>query len=394
MRGAWGKVAFRHAQAGFEAWVAAGRATAAKWVAMAGPAHEPPDDLPETLAAALPKQGLWDWPLLVGVSGGADSVALLVALVSLASRRGARGRILVAHAHHGLRPEADDDLRFVVALAADLGVEIATERLGVEVATERLGLGGATGNGGEGLEARARRLRYGWLGRTAHERGARHLLVAHTADDQAETILHRALRGTGVAGLSGMKSARQFIDGVALLRPLLRVRRSELRRFLVERGRSWREDASNADPRFARAFLRHEVLPRVEAGAWPAATEALVRLGQQAGLVSAALDSAAGYLLDRHARRLADGVVSLDAAALAGLDPLLLAGVFGALWRQEGWPERDMTAAHYARLVALLTAAERRETAAICLPGGVRGSVIPSGRIELRPGGALRENAP
>ena len=352
---------------------------------MAGPAHDPPDDdLLETLAAALPKQGLWDWPVLVGVSGGADSVALLVALVSLASRRGASGRILAAHAHHGLRPEADDDLRFVVALAADLGVEVVTERLG---------LGGATGNGGEGLEARARRLRYGWLGRIAHERGARHLLVAHTADDQAETILHRALRGTGVAGLSGMKSARRFIDGVALLRPFLAIRRDRLRRFLVDRGRSWREDASNADPRFSRAFLRHEVLPRVEAGAWPAATEALVRLGQQAGLVSAALDSAAGYLLDRHARRLADGAVSLDAAALAHLDPHLLAGVFVALWRQEGWPERDMTAAHYARLVALLTAAERQEAAAICLPGGVRGSVSSSGRIELCPGVSLGNDA-
>lgn len=365
--------------------MAGGRAAAAKWAVMAGPTHETPDDdLLETLAAALPKQGLWDWPLLVGVSGGADSVALLVALVSLASRRGASGRILVAHAHHGLRPEADDDLRFVVALAADLGVEVVTERLG---------LGGATGNGGEGLEARARRLRYGWLGRIAHERGARHLLVAHTADDQAETILHRALRGTGVAGLAGMKSARRFIDGVALLRPLLRVRRGQLRRFLVERGRSWREDASNADPRFSRAFLRHEVLPRLEAGAWPAATEALVRLGQQAGLVAAALDSAAGVLLDHHSRRSAEGAVSLDAAALERLDPHLLAGVFVALWRQEGWPERDMTAAHYARLVALLTAAERREAAAICFPGGVRGSVTPSGKIELRPGVSPGENA-
>ena len=372
-------------QAGLGDRMAAGRVAAAKWAVMAGPTHEPPDDdLLVTLAAALPKQGLWDWPVLVGVSGGADSVALVVALAALASRRGASGRILVAHAHHGLRPEADEDLRFVVALAADLGVEVVTERLG---------LGGATGNGGEGLEARARRLRYDWLGRAAHERGARHLLVAHTADDQAETILHRALRGTGVAGLSGMKSARRFIDGVALLRPLLGVRRGELRRFLVDRGLSWREDASNADPRFARAFLRHEVLPRVEAGAWPAATEALVRLGQQAGLVSKALDSAAGYLLDRHTRRLADGAVSLDAAALSGLDPHLLAGVFGALWRQEGWPERDMTAAHYSRLVALLAAAERREAAAICLPGGVRGSVTPSGRIELRPGVSPRENA-
>lgn len=358
--------------------MAARGAAAAKWAIMAGPAREPPDDdLLETLATALPKQGLWEWPVLVGVSGGADSVALLVALVTLAHRGGGSGRILVAHAHHGLRPEADDDLRFVEALAAERGVAIVTARL--EVCS-------STGNGGEGLEARARRLRYGWLGEMAHEHGARHLLVAHTADDQAETILQRALRGTGMAGLAGMKPARRFVDGVALLRPLLGVRRERLRRFLLDRGLAWREDASNADPRFSRAFLRHEVLPRLEAGAWPAATEALVRLGQQAGLVSRALDSAAGYLLDRHATRLADGGISLDAAALAGLDSHLLAAVFVALWRREGWPERDMTAAHYSRLVALLTSAARRKEATLCLPGGVRGDVTPIGRIELRPG--------
>ena len=360
--------------------MAADGAAAAKWVVMPGPTHAPPnDELLETLAAALPGAGVWDWPVIVGVSGGADSVALVVALVSLARRAGASGRVLVAHAHHGLRPEADDDLRFVENLAAELGVEAVSERLG---------LSDASGNGGEGLEARARRLRYGWLGRLAHERGARHLLVAHTADDQAETILHRALRGTGVAGLAGMKSARRFVDGVALLRPFLGVRRARLRRFLVERGLSWREDASNADPRFARAFLRHEVLPRLEAAAWPAATLGLVRLGRQAGLLAGAIESAAEYLLDRHARRSVDGVVSVDAAALGGLDRHLLAGVFVALWRREGWPERDMTAAHFDRVVALLVAADRQERAAACLPGGVRGHVTPAGRVELHLAGA------
>ena len=385
MRGPWRKVAFPRVAPAFGGAMAADRAAAAKWEGMADSPHDRSDeDLAEALAAALPQQGFWEWPAVVGVSGGADSVALLVALVTLARRKGTTERILVAHAHHGLRPEADDDLRFVAALAAELGVGHVTERLGI---------GGAMGNGGEGLESRARRLRYDWLGRLAHERGARHLLVAHTADDQAETILHRALRGTGVAGLAGMKSARRLVDGVALLRPLLGVRRARLRRFLVEQRLAWREDAMNADPRFARAFLRHQVLPRVEAGAWPAATTALVRLGHQAGLVSKALDSAAGYLLDRHARRLADGAVSLDAAGLAGLDPHLLAAVFVALWQQEGWPERDMTAAHYARLVALFAAAERREEATLCLPGGVRGSVTRSGSIELRPGISPGKNA-
>lgn len=367
MAGAWRKIALRVPPAGLAGWMAVRGAVAAKWEIMEGSPHDRSDDaLLETLAAALPQRGFWEWPVLVGVSGGADSVALLVALVSLARREGTSGRIIVAHAHHGLRPEADDDVRFVATLAADLGVEIVTKRLDLR---------GPTGNGGEGLEARARRLRFGWLGTMVHERGARHLLVAHTADDQAETILHRALRGTGVAGLAGMKSARRFVDGVALLRPLLGVRRAELRRFLVARGQVWREDGSNADRRFSRAFLRHEVFPRLEQGAWPAATEALVRLGRHVSRVATALESAAEYLLDRHATRLADGGFALDAGALAGLDHHLLAGMFVALWRREGWPERDMTAAHYDRLVALLAAAERRERATICFPGGVRAAV-------------------
>ena len=179
---------------------------------------------------------------------------------------------------------------------------------------------------------------------------------------------------------------------MALLRPFLGVRRADLRRFLEARGVGWREDASNADPRYARAFLRHEVLPRLEAGAWPAATEALVRLGQHAARVAAALDSAADHLLDRHARRLTDGGIGLDGAALAGLDPDLLAGMFVALWRRERWPERDMTAAHYARLVALLAATTRRAEASLNLPGGLRAHVTPAGRIELRPAAAAGDD--
>lgn len=354
--------------------MAAQGAVTAKWEAMADSPHErSDDDLVETLAAALPRQGLWEWPVLVGVSGGADSVALLVALVTAARRVGTTTRILVAHAHHGLRPEADDDLRFVETLAAELGVEVVTERLG---------MGGATGNGGEGLEARARRLRYGWLGRIAHERGARHLLVAHTADDQAETILHRILRGTGPAGLAGMRAARELCPGVALLRPLLTVPRDEVRAFLAATLETWREDESNADLRHARNFLRHEILGRCAAGPYPAAAAAIVRLGDQTGRLAAALHSAAVHLLERHGSRHADGTFVLRTVGLAGLDRHLLAEMFVALWDREGWPRRDMTAAHYQRLatVAASGAAGERSN----YPGGVRVVTGADGTMELR----------
>jgi tRNA(Ile)-lysidine synthase len=329
----------------------------------------------ESLAVALPRRGFWDWPFLVGVSGGADSVALLLLLLSLVRRRGEPSRIIVAHAHHGLRPEADADHDFVVGLAADLGFRCTSARHDVPA---------NVGRGGEGLEAVARRLRYQWLGHAAHEAGARHLLVAHTADDQAETILHRILRGTGVAGLSGMKPARQLVEGVALLRPLLGVRRAELRRFLSKRGQAWREDSSNADRHFSRAFLRHEIVPRLEQGPWPAATEALVRLGQQAAGVAGALASVADMLLERHCRSLAGGGASLDAVALRGLDDHLLAAMFATLWRQRAWPERDMGAVQYGRLVALLRD-EHRDDRGEMFPGGLRASATASGRLEIGP---------
>jgi tRNA(Ile)-lysidine synthase len=323
------------------------------------------------LTAGLPGGGLWSAPMLVAASGGADSTALLLGLVAVAPPR---ARIVVAHAEHDLRAAAADDREFVVALAARLGLGFVTARLAVRAATA----------GGEGLEARARRLRYGFLADVARRHAARHVLVAHTADDQAETILHRILRGTGPAGLAGMAVARELCDGVGLLRPLLAVPREDVRAFLAAEAEAWREDESNADVRHARNFLRHEILARCAAGPYPAATAAVVRLGSQAGRLAAALRSAADHLLALHARRHADGTVELRTSGLVGLDPHLLAEMFAALWEREGWPRRDMTAAHYERLAALAAAADAPAAAIADYPGGVRVTVA-AGRLELRP---------
>jgi tRNA(Ile)-lysidine synthase len=341
---------------------------------MAKPEASIADAFLTSLAAALPAHGFWESPMVVGVSGGGDSVALLLALLEIAPA-GRSAPLIVAHAEHDLRESADDDGLFVAALASRLGLRFATRRL--QVRENRDG-------DGEGVEARARRLRYEFLADSAREAGARHVIVAHTADDQAETILHRALRGTGVSGLAGMASARELCDGIALLRPLLGMSRKQVRGYLRGTGEAWCEDETNDDTRYARNFLRHEIIARAEAGPYPAATESLVRLGEQASRAAGALASAAGHLLSRYARRQPDGTVILDAAPLLGLDRHLLAEVFVALWRREDWPRRDMTARHYERLADLMVGGLSDRPPPADYPGGIHVRAV-DGRIVLAP---------
>jgi len=321
------------------------------------------------LAAGLPATHDWTFPSLVGVSGGADSVALLMGLARLAPPT-ALSRLVVVHADHGLRPDSAADRGFVEDLAAGLGLPCVTTRL--DLTPDR---------GGEGLEARARRLRYAFLAEAAHDIGARHVVVAHTADDQAETVLHRILRGTGPAGLAGMRRSRALADGVALVRPLLHVPRRLGREFLEATGRAWREDASNRDPRRARNFLRHEVLPRCAAGPYPAAVAALERLAGQAAATADALTSAAEQILEAQGQRRSDGGVVLQRAGLRRLHPHLCREVFAALWRREGWPRRDLTAAHYARLAELVGGSEAK---AIDFPDAM--TLQPPVDLSPRPG--------
>jgi tRNA(Ile)-lysidine synthase len=303
---------------------------------------------------------VWAAPLLIGVSGGADSVALLLGLVAVAPPG---SRIVVAHAEHDLRPAAGTDREFVAALAERLGLPFTWRQLAVREPDQ---------GGGEGFEARARRLRYGFLEQAACDRAARHVLVAHTADDQAETILHRMLRGTGPAGLAGMRHARELCPGVALLRPLLGVTRADVREFLRGQAATWRDDESNDDIRHARNFLRHEILARCAAGPYPAAAAALVRLGEQAGRLARALRSAAERLLDAHATLATDGSITLPVELLRSLDSHLVAEMFAALWEREGWPRRDMTAGHYQRLAALCRHPDPPPCRLADYPGGVR----------------------
>lgn len=315
------------------------------------------------LAAALPADGFWTVPVVIGVSGGCDSTALVRGLEQLAPPE-MRRRLIIAHAEHDLREDAAADRTFVAELASRLGMPFEARQIAVRRPDGRR----------DGTEARARRLRYGFLQDVAREHGARYVLIAHTADDQAETILHRALRGTGLAGLAGMRAARSLTVGVSLLRPMLGLARSSARGFLEQLEQPWREDSSNANTRYARNFLRHTVLQACAAGPYPAASAALVRLGELAAGAAATVEAAALHLLAAHSHRHADGGVLIRAEHLATLPRQLRAELFVTLWRREGWPEQDMTARHYGRLADLLAACglEPASARAVELPSGCR----------------------
>ncbi len=201
--------------------------------------------------------------VIVAVSGGPDSMALLHVLWEARERLGLT--LEVAGVDHGLRPAAAEELALVRARAEALGLPFV--RLAVDVARHRRGAG---------LQEAARRARLDALMALAGARGARRVALGHQADDQAETVLFRIVRGTGLAGLQGIPYRRD-----PFVRPLLDLSRREIVRYLRRRSIPFIEDPSNADLRFARARIRHRHLPAL-AEENPRVAEALVALAAAA----------------------------------------------------------------------------------------------------------------
>lgn len=203
--------------------------------------------------------------IIVGVSGGPDSLALLHALRALAPEFG--WHLHAAYLHHGLRAEADAEARFVAEAAAAWGVGCTIERGNV---------GAVAAQPGVSLEEAARNLRYAFLAGVAEKLDAGYVAVGHHADDQAETLLMHLLRGSGLAGLRGMLPStplaslrltslppdlRRDPGAIVLVRPWLETPRSAILEYCAANGLQPRFDASNADPTFFRNRLRHEALP-------------------------------------------------------------------------------------------------------------------------------------
>jgi tRNA(Ile)-lysidine synthase len=195
----------------------------------------------------------------VALSGGADSVALLRALVD---RREELGLVLhAAHLHHGLRgEEADEDREFCRKLAARLDVPFHEARVD---AAEEAKADPRSGKAAETIEEAARRLRYSWFRELMSKELLHAMATAHTLDDQAETVLGKFLRGAWTEGLAGISPKLEYAEGV-VLRPLLAVTRAEIEAYLRALGQDWREDSSNRHLTFTRNRIRHELLPLLE----------------------------------------------------------------------------------------------------------------------------------
>jgi tRNA(Ile)-lysidine synthase len=216
--------------------------------------------------------------VLVAVSGGADSVALLHLLLSLAPAW--QLRLHALHVDHQLRANSAADADFVKKLGSRLGVRVDV----ATVAVDRQG----------SLEAAARAARYAALEECAARVGAERIAIGHTADDQAETVLMRLVQGAGVRGLSGIPPVRGPI-----IRPLIELRRSALETELKRAGLSWVEDETNRDPKLLRNRIRHELLPLLSDSYNPEVAAALVRMASLARETVRALDQTAGDELDR-----------------------------------------------------------------------------------------------
>lgn len=313
-------------------------------------------------------------PVVLAVSGGADSVALLRLASTWAGRLDLQ--LVVAHMHHGVRPEADADAAFVAELAGRHGVPYEQEMWSPV----------RTGH----FEADARRARYAWLAEIGASRGTpAAVAVAHTWDDQAETILHRVIRGTGLRGLGGMARRRDLAAEVALIRPLLHVRRAEIVAYLAELGQSWRDDATNADTTRTRSRLRNVLLPELSRSYNPRAAEALVRLGRMARAEHRLVERWAERRAARDWRPTEGGGMATEVVSLRAIAKILQVEVIRAAWRSAGWPERAMGEAAWGR-VAVLAGQER---GAIVLPGGYRAR-HEAGRLVIEPAAEAREAMP
>jgi len=306
--------------------------------------------------------------VVAAVSGGPDSVALLHAL--LAARPPASPfTVTIAHLNHQLRgAESDADEAFTADLHARL-TAAGVPALGLRL--HRIDVAATARADGANLEATARRVRYRWLTEVAAAAGARWIATGHTADDQAETVLHRLLRGTGLQGLRGIAATRELAPGVGVVRPLLQTTRAEIIAYLTALDQPFREDPTNRDPAFTRNRIRHELLPHLAARYNPAASLALARLAEQAEEVFRDEEEAAGRLLTSAELPRAGAMLVLDRPLLAAAPRRLTRSALRLAWAREGWPLDPMTYDAWERLAGLVYG---EETAAD-LPGRIRGQV-------------------
>jgi len=294
--------------------------------------------------------------VLVAVSGGADSVCLLKALLDMRDKLGIS--VAAANMDHGLRgKESAKDSRFVKTLAEKLGVKLFHKKVAA-----------ASGPGkGKSVEERAREKRYDFLVKAAASHGCNVIATGHTMDDQAETVLMKVIYGASISGITGIPPVRQE-KTLRIVRPLIRVERKDVLVFLEKAGMGHVEDSSNLDLKFQRNRIRHEVIPRLEKYN-PKLKRTLTNLADTLREDLLFLDglkkrSAAG----RGARKSAGVGVSIRDLILQ--PKTLRKEIFKELFTRAGGNVKKLTYRHWIDADRFLRTAEKGRS--LDLPGGVK----------------------
>ena len=282
--------------------------------------------------------------VLLAVSGGADSIALLYVMQALRSENVLGAELLCAHINHQLRgPEADLDEDFVVAQAAELKLAITTKRVDVREFAGRNKLS---------IETAARQVRIRSLLEIARANNCDCIATAHQQNDNAETMLQRLARGTGFRGLGGIWPMRVFGSEFNFVRPLLCVGRDEIIEYLKQRNLKWRQDYTNADCTYRRNYIRHRLLPALQRDCNGSVVEQLSRLSESARrfykLVCSCADEVWPGLADCTGEK-----ITLDLKILlAQSQPVVVELVRRSLTALD-CGERDLTQRHYESILQL-----------------------------------------
>ena len=304
--------------------------------------------------------------VVVAVSGGADSTALMVCLKTLALE--ARLTLTAAHLNHCIRgPEGETDAEFTRQLCETLEIPCVTEKIDIKKQAK---------DSGENLEACARRVRYAFLRRTARQVGARKIAVGHNRNDQAETAIFRFLRGSGIEGLSAIRP----VLGDGVIRPLIDCPRELIRRYLESKNIRWREDSTNSELHYTRNRIRLELIPYLEKNFNPRIIDTLARETGIARETWDYIESQARNALWDLRFETGEGI-SLDTTGLLNLHPALQKQVLRLALKDGLDSPRNIGAAHIETLLGLC----KKQTGGgeTQLPGGGRG-IRSFGRLLLQ----------
>jgi len=296
--------------------------------------------------------------IILAISGGADSLALLHVMAALRAKRVISAELVCGHVNHKLRVGADEDEEFVTAEAGRLSLAVESRSVDVRgyAAREKMS-----------IETAARQLRIECLVEIARSAGCTAVVTAHQKNDNAETVVQRLVRGTGFRGLGGIWPRRTFKNGIRFSRPLLCATRSEIIDYLDGRKLRWRVDETNSDCAYRRNFIRHRLVPEIQRACSGSVVELLSVLAEASQDLSLRVCRGSDEVWRVAAQSEADKV-TLDAERLESLPIVIKVELFRRSLVEVGSGERDLCERHYEQMLRL--AGENVSGRVIELPGG------------------------